>query len=303
MNKITLRIPATSANCGPGFDCLGLALNLYNEVTYEIMDNGKLELNVEGEGAEYMQPGGFNLAFSSFFRVWNKLTNGRHIGLKLHQVNRIPMSRGLGSSSAAIVGGVLAASILSDCNLPKDELLRFANSLEGHPDNVAPAIYGNFTISFFEPKGPRSFVLRPAKPLKFIACVPEMKLSTEVARKAIPFKINHKDAVVNASRTALLVAALTSGQYEYLPTAMQDKLHQPYREHLIPGLRDAFYGARNNGAYNAIISGAGSTIMAYADPGKDLDAIGAAMQRALKAKGVESKYFIYDMDTEGAKLI
>jgi len=213
------------------------------------------------------------------------------------------MSRGLGSSSAAIVGGVLAASILSEGNLSKDELLRFANSLEGHPDNVAPAIYGNFTISFFETKGPRCFVMEPAKPLKFIACVPELKLSTELARKSIPFKINHKDAVVNASRTALLVAALTSGKYEFLTTAMQDKLHQPYREHLIPGLREAFYGARNNGAYNAIISGAGSTIMAYADPGKDLDAIGIAMQRALKNKGVASKYYIYDMDREGATIL
>ena len=303
MNKITLKIPATSANCGPGFDCLGVALNLYNEVTYEITDNDKLELEIEGEGAGYMQPGSYNLAFSSFFRVWNKVANGRHIGLKLKQLNRIPMSRGLGSSSSAIVGGVLAASILGEANLTKEELLRYANSLEGHPDNVAPAIYGNFTISFFESLGPKCFVLQPAKPIKFIACVPELKLSTELARKAIPFKINHKDAVVNASRTALLVAALTSGKYEYLPTAMQDKLHQPYRAHLIPGLREAFYGARNKGAYSAIISGAGSTIMAYASPDQDVEAIGAAMQNALKLKGVESQYYIYDMDTHGARIM
>ena len=298
MNKVTLRVPATSANCGPGYDCFGVALNLYNEVTYELTDSGKMELDVQGEGAGTMAPAG-NVAFSSFFRVWNKITNARRTGLKISQINRIPMSRGLGSSSAAIVGGVYAANILGEGKFNKAELLRYANALEGHPDNVAPALYGNFNISFFEPQGPRSFVLQPAKPIKFVACIPELKIATEQARQAIPFKINHRDAVMNLSRSALLVAALCSGQYEYLATALLDKLHQPYREHLIPGLREAFYRAKLAGAYNAIISGAGSTIMAYAAPESDLEAIGNAMVSALKNKGVESRFAIFDMDTQG----
>ncbi|MCQ2362678.1 MAG: homoserine kinase, partial [Acidaminococcaceae bacterium] len=275
MKKVTLQIPATSANCGPGFDSLGLALNFYNEVTYEILDHNGMELTVQGEGADYLKPFGGNLAFRSFYTVWNELTMGEHIGLKVSMVNRIPLSRGLGSSSACIVGGVMAASILSGANLSQEQLLHYANTLEGHPDNVAPAIFGNFTISYLDGQNnPHSLVIKPAKPLKFIALVPELQLSTEVARQAIPAAVPHKDAVFNTSRSALLVGAILSGNFEYLAAALEDKLHQPYRAHLIPGLKEIFAAARQVGAYNAIISGAGSTVMAYASPEADCEKIG-----------------------------
>ncbi len=303
MDKVYLRVPATSANCGPGFDVLGLAVNLYNEACYEITPQRGFQLEVEGEGAEYLKPFGRNLAFSSFFRVWNQVTGGERIGLKIKMLNRIPMSRGLGSSSSAIVAGVHAANVLSGNTLSEDELLGIATELEGHPDNVAPALYGGFTISYMDAGKAHSLRCLPAKPLKFIAVVPDRRLATSLARQAIPATVPHHDAVFNSSRSSLLVGSLLTGRYEYLSHALEDKLHQPYRAHLIPGLYEAWEAARAAGAYNGIISGAGSTIMAYADPEADHAAIAEAMKAALNGVGESCCYHILDLDTEGVKTL
>ena len=303
MDKVYLRVPATSANCGPGFDVLGLAVNLYNEACYEITPQRGFQLEVKGEGADYLKPFGRNLAFSSFFRVWNQVTGGERIGLKIKMLNRIPMSRGLGSSSSAIVAGVHAANVLSGNTLSEDELLGIATELEGHPDNVAPALYGGFTISYMDAGKAHSLRCLPAKPLKFIAVVPDRRLATSLARQAIPATVPHHDAVFNSSRSSLLVGSLLTGRYEYLSHALEDKLHQPYRAHLIPGLYEAWEAARAAGAYNGIISGAGSTIMAYADPEADHVAIAEAMKAALKGVGESCCYHILDLDTEGVKTL
>lgn len=303
MKKVTIQVPATSANCGPGFDTLGLAVNLYNEATYEITDCRGFQLEVEGEGAEYLKPFGRNLAFSSFFRVWNAVTCGERIGLKITMKNRIPMSRGLGSSSSAIVASVYAANILAGSPYTDDELLGIATEIEGHPDNVAPALYGGFTISYMQGEKAHTLRLLPAKPLKFIAVVPASRLATSLARQAIPQTVPHKDAVFNTSRSSLLVGALLSGEYEYLGMALEDKLHQPYRAHLINGLADVFAAAKAAGAYNAIISGAGSTVMAYAPIDADHEAIAKAMVAAFAQHGEEAVYHILDLDTEGVKAL
>lgn len=303
MRKVTIQVPATSANCGPGFDSLGLAVNLYNEATYEITDTKGFQLEVVGEGAEYLKPFGRNLAFASFLKLWNKVTDCQRIGLKVSMVNRIPMSRGLGSSSSAIVGGLFAANILLGEPYSKDELLGLATEIEGHPDNVAPAIYGGFTISYMEAEKAHSLRLLPAKPLKFVAVVPSSKLATSLARQAIPETVPHKDAVYNTSRASLLVGSLLSGNYEYLGMSLEDKLHQPYRAHLITGLADVFAAAKDAGAYNAIISGAGSTVMAYVDPAKDYEAVARAMVKAFAQHGEQAVYHILDLDTEGVKVI
>lgn len=303
MKKVSVRVPATSANCGPGFDTLGLACTLYNDITYEIVDGKGFQLEVIGEGAEYLKPYGRNLAFASFLKVWNNITNNERIALKVSMNNRIPMSRGLGSSSSAIVAGLYAANALCNDYYSKEQLLDIATEIEGHPDNVAPAIYGGFTISYMEQEKAHSLRLLPAKPLKFIAVVPERKLPTILARQAIPETVLHKDAVYNISRASLLVGALLGGRYEFLQMALNDKLHQPYRAHLIPGLDDVFSAAKDAGAYNAIISGAGSTIMAYADPKSDCDIIGEAMVKAFAANNEKAIYHILDLDTEGVKII
>lgn len=301
MNKVTVQVPATSANCGPGYDTLGLACTLYNKLTFELLEE-QLALEVIGEGSSYLQASPDNLAFRGFFDVWNAANGNKPTGLKITMENNIPMSRGLGSSSSAIVAGVYAANILSGNTFTKNDLLNFATKIEGHPDNVAPAIYGGFTISYMDEKGAHSLALKPAVPLKFIAVVPEVILSTSVARKAIPQQIEHKDAIFNVSRASLLVGALLSGKYEFLPSALEDKMHQPFRAHLIPALENVFRAAVNAGAYNAIISGAGSTVMAYAGLEADHQKIAEAMCSEFTNAGIKSTYHILDMDYDGAKI-
>ena len=217
--------------------------------------------------------------------------------------NRIPMSRGLGSSSSAIVAGIYAGNILSGNRFNDDELLGFATEIEGHPDNVAPALLGGFTISYMDGRKAHSLRVEPVKPLKFIAVVPERRLPTVLARQAIPKTVSHHDAVFNTSRASLLVGALLSGEYQYLASGLEDKLHQPYRAHLIPGLDDVFEAARNAGAYNAIISGAGSTVMAYADVKADHEKIARAMQDAFLKNNEPCAYHILDLDLDGVKEI
>ncbi len=304
MEKITLQVPATSANCGPGFDVLGIACTLYNKLTFEITEPQQgLALKVYGEGAEYLKASRKNLAFRGFFAVWDKVCPDKRIGLKVTMENNIPMSRGLGSSSSAIVAGIYAANVLSGNTMTKQQLLNIATEIEGHPDNVAPALLGGFTVSFMDASGAHSLSLKPPAGLKLIAAVPEQKLATSLARKAIPQTVAHQDAVFNVSRASLLVAALLSGSYEYLGEALEDRLHQPYRAHLIPGLADVFAAAKQAGAYNAIISGAGSTIMAYAAADAPLTQIAAAMQEAFAKHDQQCTMHILDIDEHGVQQI
>lgn len=304
MEKITLQVPATSANCGPGFDVLGIACTLYNKLTFEITEPQQgLALKVYGEGAEYLKASRKNLAFRGFFAVWDKVCPDKRIGLKVTMENNIPMSRGLGSSSSAIVAGIYAANVLSGNTMTKQQLLNIATEIEGHPDNVAPALLGGFTVSFMDASGAHSLSLKPPAGLKLIAAVPEQKLATSLARKAIPQTVAHQDAVFNVSRASLLVAALLSGSYEYLGEALEDRLHQPYRAHLIPGLADVFAAAKQAGAYNAIISGAGSTLMAYAAANAPLTQIAAAMQEAFAKHDQQCTMHILDIDEHGVQQI
>ena len=302
--SVTVRVPATSANCGPGFDSLGLALTLYNDFTFTISDETfGFSLEVEGEGKDSFHASGRNMAFASFLAVWNKITDHKRIGIDVHMHNQVPKSRGLGSSSTAIVAGVTAASILSGANLTLDEILQEANAMEGHPDNVAPAIYGGFTISFQDNGVAHTLRTIPKMPLQFIAVVPDMQLSTHMAREAIPKEIPHPDAVFNSSRTALLVAALLENRPDLLQYALEDKLHQPYRAKLIPGLTEVFAAGEEAGAYKCIISGSGSTLLAYASPDKDGDAIGKAMVDAFAHCGQTAVYHILQLNTKGTEIL
>lgn len=299
MEKIRIQVPATSANCGPGYDTLGVACTLYNELSFELLPlSAGLVLEASGEGKEYLVASENNLVFKSFFSVW-RAAQLSEVGLKISMQNNIPMSRGLGSSSSAIVAGVYAANVLGGKRFSQDELLNFATAIEGHPDNVAPALLGGFTISYMEGSKAHSLSFKPVLPLKLIAAVPEHKLATSLARKAIPQEIKHTDAVFNVARASLLVAALMSGSGKHLAAALEDRLHQPYRAHLIPGLHDVFAAAKEAGAYNAIISGAGSTVMAYAADDADHAKIAVAMQHAFEAHGQKCQTHILDIDYHG----
>lgn len=299
--KVTVRVPATSANCGPGFDTLGLACNLYNYFTYELIDQG-LSLKIEGEGTEKLKACKNNLAFLSFYKVWDMIV-GSKTGLSVIMSNNIPLSRGLGSSSTAIVAGLVAANHLTGNTLSKNEIVQLATEIEGHPDNVAPAILGGMTISYVDNGRASSLKFLPLKPFKLVAVVPDMPLATSLARRAIPKTVPHQDAVFNTSRAALLVGAMLTGDYQHLAAGLDDRLHQPYRAHLIPGMEDAFKAAVNNGAFNAIISGAGSTLMAYVPINVSCEAVGEAMCKALSEHDLHSVFHILDIDTEGAVVL
>lgn len=254
---VKILVPATSANVGAGFDALGLALSLHNTVTMEEWD----KLDILASDGSLVPTGTSNLIYRSAKAVYEQL--GKPIkGLRIRQENPIPMARGLGSSSACIVAGILGANALLGNPLTKRQMLTLATSIEGHPDNVAPAMLGGFVSSVFD-EG-QVFTARKEinEELAFAAFIPNFKLLTEKARAALPKTVDRRDAVYNLSRAALATAAFCDGDYELLRVATKDALHQQYRLPLIPGGERVFEIASDLGAYAVYISGAGPTIMA-----------------------------------------
>lgn len=254
---VKILVPTTSANVGAGFDALGLALSLHNTVTMEEWD----KLDIMASDGSLVPTGTSNLIYRSAKAVYEQL--GKPIkGLRIRQENPIPMARGLGSSSACIVAGILGANALLGNPLTKRQMLTLATSIEGHPDNVAPAMLGGFVSSVFD-EG-QVFTARKEinEELAFAAFIPNFKLLTEKARAALPKTVDRRDAVYNLSRAALATAAFCDGDYELLRVATKDALHQQYRLPLIPGGERVFEIAWDLGAYAVYISGAGPTIMA-----------------------------------------
>jgi homoserine kinase len=299
-NKVRIIIPATSANCGPGFDTLGIACSLYNELELEV--NGpkdSIDIQVYGEGVETLPVNSRNLALRAVRMVLDKAEFDPR-GIRLVLRNNIPLSRGLGSSSAAIVGGLVAANAIIGNRFRQDEILDMATKLEGHPDNVAPALFGGFTISVMQDEQVTCLRLPLPPELIMVACIPDFRLSTHKARQAIPSSVTHKDAVYNVSRAALLVGALASGQLEYLGEALEDKLHQPYRATLIPGMVDVFTAGRDAGALGVAMSGAGPSLMAYTV--KNAEAVGEAMVKAFARQQITSRCVCLNVDYTGARI-
>ena len=253
--KIKVSVPATSANIGSGFDALGLAVTLYNTVTFEESE----VLDISSADGTRIPRGESNLVYRSAKGLFEKV--GKQIPpLKITQTNPIPMARGLGSSSACIIAGLLGAN-----RMLGDVLNTLATSIEGHPDNVAPALLGGLTSSVFEDGKVYSVKRNVDETLCFAAIVPDYKLLTEAARAALPKEVSHKDAVYNLSRAALVPAAFCEGRHDLLAIATEDKLHQPYRMPLMPGSKEVFDMARLCGAKAVYVSGAGSTVMAVAE--------------------------------------
>ena len=257
---ITVTVPATSANVGAGFDSLGLALSMHNVFTFEECDRIRIS-SVDGT---HVPTGANNLVYRSARAVYDQLGIPLR-GLRITQRNDIPMARGLGSSSACIVAGILGANALLGNKLTSRQMLTLATAIEGHPDNVAPALLGGLTSSVFEDGVVYSVKRDVDESLCFAAIVPDYKLLTEAARAALPKEVTHKDAVYNLSRAALIPAAFCEGRHDLLAIATEDKLHQPYRMPLMPGSKEVFDMARLCGAKAVYVSGAGSTVMAVAE--------------------------------------
>ncbi len=257
---IKLQIPATSANLGAGFDALGLALQYYNYVEMEESDTIDIT-SADGTPVPTDERNMIYIAAKDLYQVCGRKLGG----LKLVQTNNIPMTRGLGSSSACIVAGLVGANHLLGNPLHQDDLVDLAAQIEGHPDNTAPALLGGIVTAVVDGRRVHWVKQEVYTKLRFVAMIPDFELKTEKARACLPNEISHKDAVYNLSRAALFSASLLTGKFENLRTAVHDKLHQPYRMALIPHAREVFDIAYAHGAYAAYISGAGPTVMAIAD--------------------------------------
>jgi len=294
--RVRVRVPATSANLGPGFDALGLALALHNEVTLE--EAGEVSVAVEGLGQGRLEAGAKNvvargvaLAFEAAGRPFR--------GVRLHCLNRIPLSRGLGSSAAAWVGGLVAANALMGEPLDRDALVALAARAEGHPDNVAAALLGGLTVSCADGDRVAAVSLPVPREIGWVVLVPETESSTREARAVLPDVLPRADAVFNVQRVSLLLAALASGRADLLDLAMQDRLHQPYRRRLFPWMEAVAAAGRRAGALGCVLSGAGPALLAAVRGGGG-DAVARAMERGLQAAGIAGRAQSLPVDAAGA---
>ena len=294
-------VPGTSANCGPGFDTLGVACTVYNELELTLLEEERLEIAVTGEGASNIPGDARNIVWRSIRTLLRRAhAEEQYHGARIRMKNGIPLSRGLGSSAAAIVAGLKAANLILNNRFSRRELLQIATDLEGHPDNVAPAIFGGFTITVMHDGHPECFSFMPRLPLKLVVAVPSFPLSTRAARSVLPAEVPLKDAVFNVSRAALLVAALSKGNIHFLQHAFEDALHQPYRAKLIPGMYDVFQAAREAGALGASMSGAGPCLIAFMlDKAEE---IGAAMVQAFQQHDIEARALLLGVDDRGVRI-
>jgi homoserine kinase len=287
MPAVRVRVPATTANLGPGFDCLGLSLDLWNEADFRLDGEG-VWVQVNGEGAGRLPGGADNLAARAFLYYYRRKGLAEPDGLSIACRNAIPSGSGLGSSASAALLGLLAADALTGCAAAREEILGMAVDLEGHADNSAAALYGGLTVTLHLEEAwlTRRF---DVPPLRVALALPDIDLPTHAARKALPHTISRADAVFNSARTPLVVEALRTGDLELLGKVMDDRLHQPYRLPLIPGALEALRAAREAGAAAAAISGAGPSLIAFCpgDPGVAREAMAAAFARA----GVEARTF------------
>ncbi len=272
MIKIT--VPATTANIGPGFDCLGMALNLYANIIFEEIDKG---LIIKGCQSEYQNKN--NLIYKSMLETFNQI-GYRHKGMKITIKNNIPISRGLGSSAACILAGVMGANKIADGKLTDLDILEIATRIEGHPDNITPALFGGMTVSVYDNNKVYFSKIPVGNNLNFYALIPNFTLSTSESRSILPKQIPFEDAVFNVGRVALMIASLVNGNSDLLNISIQDKLHQKYRGSLIREYDTIIEKLNELQIKGAFLSGAGPTIIAIAD--KDDTVIGPAIADMVK---------------------
>jgi homoserine kinase len=300
--KIRVVVPASAGNTGSAFDTLGLAFGLHNEATLDT--SVPAGVDAEGEGAELLRKGEPNFVLQAMERFAARTGRAVPAG-RLSLVNRIPFGRGLGSSAAAIVAGMMLADAATGAKSGPEALLRHALSLENHPDNLAPAIYGGFVLTVLndgEVGGPVTVVpFRAPADWRAVLYVPELVIPTKKARAILPPTVPRADAIYNHSRVGLLVAALAQGRPELLRVAMQDRLHQPYRAQIFPEMDAIMESALRAGAWGACLSGAGSAILGVS-PAPKADAVAAAMREQAEGLRVPGRSLVLEIPVEGARV-
>lgn len=259
-------VPATSANLGPGFDCIGMAMDIYNIIEVEELNGSGLHIEVTGEGIGSIPLDDTNLVYVSMKAVFDEV-GYKHRGLSIKLNNGIPLTRGLGSSAACIAGGMFAANIIAGRPLTTKQIINMAACMDGHPDNVLPAIVGGLTVGCIYEDEVFYARLDPPFNVKFAVLIPDFELETTKARKVLPTHIPVADAVFNIGRAALMVASLMTGEMENLLVATDDSLHQPYRKEFIPGFDDILSACKQYGARGVFLSGAGPAVIAILNGG------------------------------------
>lgn len=256
---VEVRVPASSANVGPGYDSFGIALTLYNSIRVSETDKGLYIKNINAP--EYIPINSNNLVYRAVIRAFDEVGYSPR-GLKISQKSQIPMTRGLGSSSACIVGGLVAGNILSGRQLTSQRIFELANELEGHPDNVAPALFGGFCVSCIDDGKLLRQTIRLKNDIKFVAMVPKYYVGTRKSRNLIPEKIKTVDASFNLSHAASLALSFATGDYKNLSVYCKDKIHQQYRKTVVDDLDDIIEKSVECGALAAYLSGSGPTVIA-----------------------------------------
>jgi homoserine kinase len=292
----TVHVPATTANLGPGFDCLGLTLDLWNTITFS-QKRHPSSVTIIGEGKGTLPENESNL----ILRTANQLAHAHGLSLpedmQIHCQNNIPIASGLGSSAGAVIGGLVGARKLLGIDISDHELLQSAAQIEGHADNAAACLFGGF-ILVGNDKGHISVTHLEMQPLTAVVVTPEFSLSTKAARKALPAVVQLSDAVFNINRTVELVQILKKGNYECLKTAMRDRLHQDYRLPLLPGSKIAMRAAIDAGAYGTCLSGAGPSVIAFSNQ-ENAQTVSDALQAAYKEAALPSQTFVLSCPSKG----
>lgn len=301
--KIHVKVPATTANLGPGFDALGLALDLWNETEFIATDDKQITLTISGEGEGKLPTDANNPIVDAALQIYD-LAKKPCNGMQIHCINRVPLSSGLGSSSTAMLTGLLGANALLGNPFTDEQILKLAIENEGHPDNVAPAMLGGLVASIVYEGRVISLKL-PVRanrsPIHVTIVLPDFDFPTKQARAILPKQVDRKDAIYNISRAVLVTEALRTGDLDLLGKAMTDALHQPFRLPLIPGAQAAMDAGRQAGAAAVALSGAGPSLIAFSP--KEDPFIGSAMKRAFEAAGLTARVFELGTSYEGAEVL
>jgi len=302
---IKIRVPATTANLGPGFDCLGLALKLYLNLEIEEIEQG-LVIEYQGEGAEKFsaKKKEDTLIWKSINLVLKRTHEDIHKnGLKIKVLNEIPVTKGLGSSASAIIGGIVGAARLYNIDLTNQKMLELALSLEGHMDNIVPALIGGLTLAYKTGQEEIKWTrIKTPLDLRIVLVIPEFTLNTRKMRKVLPHKVALPEAIFNLSRSALLINALQNSDWGVLAEAMEDRLHQPYRAPFIPGIEDMFSQIKKTGLAGIALSGSGPSVVSLIKKGRE-ETISKIMKDAFLNAGIACRVLVLEADLDGTKLI
>ncbi|MCZ8519069.1 MULTISPECIES: homoserine kinase [Paenibacillus] len=283
--KVRVRVPASTANLGPGFDTLGMALNLYAWIDIALAERTSIRLI--GEGMPGVPTDKNNLIYKVAQSVF-KRAGVSHPELEIAMYSDIPLTRGLGSSASAIVGALAGANALIGSPLSDDELFQMATELEAHPDNVGASLFGGVVVAFWDGKRAEHIRVEPHEQLEVLVAIPHFQLSTEKARGVLPRQQSLENAVFNVGHSSVLVAAFCTGRLDMIPRAMKDALHQPFRAPLVPGLAAILAEATEHGALGVALSGAGPTIFTLVDRSSSRKAeLEAYLKETLRQEGIE----------------